>query len=521
MEKDEAVFDTRPVDADAEANSGPIVRHLEVDDKNDDAAAKFLAQVAARPDADQLLAPATDEEIKKILRKVDPIVVTLCLFAFLMGSLDKVAISQAAAVMNFRTDLGLVGQQYSWISSSIYFGAIAAIIPSLMVMQKVPANYYVATQVLIWGIITTAQCGAKNFGAEMAIRIILGFFESVISVAFGIIVSTWWTREEQPMRTAIMFTTCSSIINGIISYASVSYTGHAIKQWQLLFLLIGSITMLWSLLMFAFLPASPMTARWLTMRQRVIATRRMGTNHTGVLNTTFKYKQALEALLDPKTWLVFVINVLINIPNGGLSTFNSIIVASLGFTAKQTTLLNMPTGVFSQIAAIFFSWIARRTGQQTYSAMASCIPPFLGTILLYVLPRSNQGASLAALYLAYFYWAPYIIVMALVYANTGGHTKKLIVYAISYIGYCVGNLIAPQTFQATDAPKYTTGVTTMMVCWAITLVLLFVYRFYMVYLNKRKARQLTEYEAVARPDDLLEEWQDQTDMQNPKFVYAF
>jgi hypothetical protein len=39
-----------------------------------------------------------------------------------MGSLDKVAISQAAAVMNFRTDLGLVGQQYSWISSSIYFG---------------------------------------------------------------------------------------------------------------------------------------------------------------------------------------------------------------------------------------------------------------------------------------------------------------------------------------------------------------------------------------------------------------
>lgn len=64
----------------------------------------------------------------------------------------------------------------------------------------------------------------------------------------------------------------------------------------------------------------------------------------------------------------------------------------------------MGAGVFSQIAAIFFSWIARRTGQQTYSAMASCIPPFLGTILLYVLPRSNQGGSLAALYLAYFYW---------------------------------------------------------------------------------------------------------------------
>jgi hypothetical protein len=61
-------------------------------------------------------------------------------------------------------------------------------------------------------------------------------------------------------------------------------------------------------------------------------------------------------------------------------------------------------GVFSQIGAVLFSYIARRSGQHSYSAMASCIPPFLGTILLYVLPRSNQGGSLAALYLAYFFW---------------------------------------------------------------------------------------------------------------------
>jgi hypothetical protein len=43
----------------------------------------------------------------------------------------------------------------------------------------------------------------------------------------------------------------------------------------------------------------------------------------------------------------------------------------------------------------------------------------------------------------------------------------------------------------------------------------------MVYLNKCKAKQLAEYEAVVRPDDLLEEWQDQTDKENPKFVYVF
>lgn len=62
--------------------------------------------------------------------------------------------------------------------------------------------------------------------------------------------------------------------------------------------------------------------------------------------------------------------------------------------------------------------------------MASCLIPLMGTILLYKIPRSNIGGSLASLYLVYFYWGPYIVMMGSVYANTGGFTKKMIVYAI-------------------------------------------------------------------------------------------
>jgi hypothetical protein len=58
--------------------------------------------------------------------------------------------------------------------------------------------------------------------------------------------------------------------------------------------------------------------------------------------------------------------------------------------------------------------------------------------------------------------------MGAVYANTAGHTKKMIVYAIgeqrsrtqlttAYIGYCVGNIVGPQTFKAKQAPQYTGG----------------------------------------------------------------
>ncbi len=56
--------------------------------------------------------------------------------------------------------------------------------------------------------------------------------------------------------------------------------------------------------MWVFLPDSPTTAWWLTERQRVIATRRTQSNHTGMENKSFKMYQVVEALTDPKTWYV-------------------------------------------------------------------------------------------------------------------------------------------------------------------------------------------------------------------------
>lgn len=134
-----------------------------------------------------------------------------------------------------------------------------------------------------------------------------------------------------------------SVMNGLLATACVHYVGP-IARWRLLFIVVGAITFGWSLLLFALLPANPTSAWWLTLRQRVIATRRMAAARTGMANKTFKWDQCREALLDPKTWLYFAINVVLNIPNGGLITFNSIIVKTLGFTLQQTTLLGIPTG---------------------------------------------------------------------------------------------------------------------------------------------------------------------------------
>ncbi|KAK1149078.1 hypothetical protein N8T08_007756 [Aspergillus melleus] len=60
-----------------------------------------------------------------------------------------------------------------------------------------------------------------------------------------------------------------------------------------------------------------MTASFLSEQEKYYAVQRVAENKTGIVNKQWKGNQALEAVMDPKTWILFFFNVAINIPNGG------------------------------------------------------------------------------------------------------------------------------------------------------------------------------------------------------------
>ena len=75
--------------------------------------------------------------------------------------------------------------------------------------------------------------------------------------------------------------------------------------------------MAWSIFAFIFLPDTPMNAFFLTHQEKVFWIQRLAANKTGIVNNQWKWDQVLEAVIDPKTWLIFFFNIAINIPNGG------------------------------------------------------------------------------------------------------------------------------------------------------------------------------------------------------------
>lgn len=71
-----------------------------------------------------------------------------------------------------------------------------------------------------------------------------------------------------------------------------------------MFLIAGLMTIVFGIVMWFNLTDSPVSAKWLTDRERMIAVDRLTENKTGVKNVKHKKEQIKEALLDPKVWLL-------------------------------------------------------------------------------------------------------------------------------------------------------------------------------------------------------------------------
>nr|XP_031859423.1 uncharacterized protein CI109_005067 [Kwoniella shandongensis]KAA5526495.1 hypothetical protein CI109_005067 [Kwoniella shandongensis] len=497
----------------------PVVATKELNEEQAheyDAAAAFFVELASRPDGDQLMAPWTAEEEKAVVRKLDRIVLPLVTLSLFLGGTDKVILG-TSATFGLKDDLHLVGQQYSWASSIIFFGSMLTVFPQSWLCQKYPTGKIFSINVFCFGVMTFATMGATNAGSLQAIRFILGMFEGLNTAGAGLVISMWWKKSEHGWRTVLVFNTFSSVANGLLSYAVQFYTPtKLLSRWQLLYLMTACVSVTVGIIDWICLPANPTKAWWLTDRQKFIATQRLAGNQTGMVNHSTKWNQVVEALLDIRTWLYFLISITLNIPNGGLGGFYSIVVSSLHFTTKQTTLLNIPTGVIGWVAAMIWVTIAKYTRKPLLCAMGSVLVCLAGTIVLKAVPKTNIGGSMAGLYIVYMYWAPYMVFGQLImYANVGGTTKKVAVFGISYLGYCVGNLVGPQSFRASEAPNYTTAYTVMMVGYCVSLLLMATYGYLCWRDNKKKVVQEADWRASTQgqQQDVAEEWKDLTEKQ--------
>lgn len=136
-----------------------------------------------------------------------------------------------AAIFGLRQDTNLQGQQYSWLGSIFYFGYLAMEFPSLWIMTKVPIGRYIGACLVLWGACICLMAACHNFAGLAVIRFLLGVFEAALLPCMLVLNSTWYRREEQPLRTALWHNTFAGVFGGILSYAIGNIKGE-LSTWK-------------------------------------------------------------------------------------------------------------------------------------------------------------------------------------------------------------------------------------------------------------------------------------------------
>jgi MFS transporter, ACS family, allantoate permease len=285
-----------------------------------------------------------------------------------------------------------------------------------------------------------------------------------------------------------------------------------------MFIIFGTVTVLFGISLWWLLPDSPVTAPWLSPRERVIAVQRLKSNRTGVKNPHHKGPQIKEALSDPKIWMLVFAVFAHNMTNSLQSTFTGLILKGFGYSTYQAVLLSIPPGIIMAATTLLVSFLlATRWGEgkRIFMIILCYVPGVIACGILYGLPAeaSTLPARLGAVFVVAMVATSAGVTYSLLASNVAGYTKKTVAGSLFFSAYCIANIISPQTFISSEAPRYETGIAVTLAALCFNILLFAT--LYIVYSRANTARDKHQ----PTDDDLVNAFSDLTDLENKRFRY--
>jgi MFS family permease len=121
--------------------------------------------------------------------------------------------------------------------------------------------------IFFWGLTATTTAFTKGFATLSINRAFLGVFESCMSPILTILVSQYWTSLWWS-ASAIGAFIADAITYGV---SGKDHSGSKYAVWKIIYLVFGSLTLLWGIIIFFAVPSSPMEAWFLNKREKKIA----------------------------------------------------------------------------------------------------------------------------------------------------------------------------------------------------------------------------------------------------------
>lgn len=108
----------------------------------------------------------------------------------------------------------------------------------------------------------------------------------------------------------------------------------------------------------------------------------------------------------------------------------------------------------------------------------------------------------------------FVLVLTIISSSVAGYTKKTTCNAIILIGYALGFILGPQTYQR--PPAYPDAKWTIVAVWILALLICLS----LYHINLRENQRRDKLAVDLPPEPEGQEFRDLTDKENPYFRYA-
>ncbi|KAG0647793.1 putative transporter [Hyphodiscus hymeniophilus] len=430
---------------------------------------------------------------RALCRKFDYRLLPVLALMYLFNALDKGNLGNAKTD-GLEKDLHFKSNQYNIILSVFYVPYVLGAPPLGMLGKKFGPSVVLPILMASFGSFTILTVAATNFGGMMALRWFLGMSESAFFPLVIYYLTTFYRRGELARRLAIFYA-ASNIANafsGLLAVGVFRITNTSLYPWRYLFLIEGSLTLLFALFAFFYLPGSAATAKFLNESEKKLAYHRIQVDSSSTVDEKFNLKDSLKIFNQPTTYAFLAIEICLGVPLQSVSLFLPQIVARLGYDTIKTNLYTVAPNISGAVMLLVLAFTSDYTRRRGPFIVLGFLFTFIGFIIYATIDVLEQKhvAYFATFMMCWGTSAPSVL-LSTWYNNNIPHEGRRVV--LTSIGVPLANvmgLVSSNIFTNPTAPKYIPALVTTSAFGGAGAAIAACLALFMVLDNARRDRRL-------------------------------
>jgi MFS family permease len=329
--------------------------------------AAFLHEERPSSDAPPEQTPEQKVEAKHLLRRIDLLILPLCVINYFFSSMDCSDIGNAK-VAGFTTDNNLSSIQFSTIVSTFHAGYVIFQPIGALSIRLIPPYILLGCANVAWGICTCLMALSTSILLPSILRVLVGAAEGLTEVNV-LFLTLWYTHEEYAVRTGIWYSSgvLAGSFNGLIAYGIQSHESGRLKSWQALLLVEACLPIAFGLVMVWLYPPVPEKVKkfFTTEEKLMIVERTRAARNTPGAPITLT--GCLQAFAQPQAYAMWLIYFCVIWTISGYNNFVPSIIHGHGYSTVDSQLLTVPLSVLGSCPSMLSATSAkkRRSGERS------------------------------------------------------------------------------------------------------------------------------------------------------------